>query len=57
MSDKKMKKLLILGIYLEPVERRFPPYVSVGAVLSLSKYGLRPYNWYNENGITPFIFA
>jgi hypothetical protein len=34
-----MKKLLILAY-------DFPPYVSVGAVLSLSKYGLRPYNWY-----------
>jgi hypothetical protein len=45
-----MKKLLILAY-------DFPPYVSVGAVLSLSKYGLRPYKWYNENGITPFIFA
>jgi hypothetical protein len=52
-----MKKLLILGIYLEPTcpeftdgsRDYFPHYVSVG--------GLRSYNWYNENGITPFVFA
>jgi hypothetical protein len=42
MSDTKMKKLLILAY-------DFPPYVSVG--------GMRPYNWNNENSITPFIFA
>jgi len=32
-----MKKVLILAY-------DFPPYVSVGAVLSESKYGLRPFN-------------
>jgi len=41
-----MKKLLILGSHFELVEKDFPPYVSVGAVLSLPKYGLRPYNWF-----------
>ena len=41
MTNKKTKVIILAY--------DFPPYVSVG--------GLRTYNWYNENGITPFIFA
>jgi hypothetical protein len=43
MSDKKMKKVLILAY-------DFPPYVSVG--------GLRPHAWYNylkEFGVEPIV--